>query len=99
MSVVCSPQAPSPSNCRRRRQENLYTRLNSYRIDGKFDTIDVTTFCRYSPILGNKEEIVANKEQKKVQKAAPKSNKQKKEMLKEKKASKQGGTGISLKKE
>ncbi len=32
---------------------------------------------------------MANKEQKKVQKSAPKSNKQKKEMLKEKKAAKQ----------
>ena len=42
--------------------------------------------------------IVANKEQKKVQKAAPKSNKQKKEMQKEKKAAKASG-GISLKKE
>ncbi len=43
---------------------------------------------------------MANKEQKKVQKAAPKSNKQKKEMLKEKKAAKQGsGSGITLKKE
>jgi len=42
---------------------------------------------------------VANKEQKKTQKAAPKSNKQKKEMLKEKKASKQGNSGLSLKKE
>ena len=42
---------------------------------------------------------MANKEQKKVQKAAPKSNKQKKEMLKEKKAAKQGNSGISMKKE
>lgn len=42
--------------------------------------------------------IVANKEQKKVQKAAPKSNKQKKEAQREKKAAK-SGTGISLKKE
>jgi hypothetical protein len=41
---------------------------------------------------------VANKEQKKVQKAAPKSNKQKKELQKEKKAAKSSG-GISLKKE
>jgi hypothetical protein len=41
---------------------------------------------------------VANKEQKKVQKAAPKSNKQKKEAQREKKATKEGG-GISLKKE
>jgi hypothetical protein len=41
---------------------------------------------------------VANKEQKKVQKAPPKSNKQKKEMQKEKKATKSAG-GISLKKE
>jgi hypothetical protein len=41
---------------------------------------------------------VANKEQKKVQKAAPKSNKQKKEAQREKKAAKLGG-GISLKKE
>jgi len=40
--------------------------------------------------------IVANKEQKKVQKAPPKSNKQKKEMQKEKKAAKAGN---SLKKE
>jgi len=42
---------------------------------------------------------VANKEQKKVQKAAPKSNKQKKELQKEKKAAKSGSTGIALKKE
>ena len=42
--------------------------------------------------------FVANKEQKKAQKAAPKSNKQKKEMQKEKKAAKSSG-GISLKKE
>jgi hypothetical protein len=41
---------------------------------------------------------MANKEQKKVQKAAPKSNKQKKEAQREKKAAK-SGTGISLKKE
>ena len=41
---------------------------------------------------------MANKEQKKVQKALPKSNKQKKEALREKKAAKQTG-GISLKKE
>jgi len=34
--------------------------------------------------------IVANKEQKKVQKAAPKSNKQKKEAQREKKAAKSG---------
>lgn len=40
--------------------------------------------------------IVANKEQKKVQKAPPKSNKQKKEMQREKKAAKAGN---SLKKE
>jgi len=40
--------------------------------------------------------IMANKEQKKVQKAPPKSNKQKKEMQREKKAAK---TGNSLKKE
>ena len=39
---------------------------------------------------------MANKEQKKVQKAPPKSNKQKKEMQREKKAAK---TGNSLKKE
>jgi hypothetical protein len=61
----------------------------------------------FSPILSalyalvnGKQEVrfVANKEQKKVQKAAPKSNKQKKEMQKEKKASKSSG-GISLKKE
>jgi hypothetical protein len=42
---------------------------------------------------------VANKEQKKVQKAAPKSNKQKKEMMKDKKAAKTSPSGISLKKE
>jgi hypothetical protein len=42
---------------------------------------------------------VANKEQKRVQKSAPKSNKQKKELQKEKKAAKAGGAGISLKKE
>jgi hypothetical protein len=41
---------------------------------------------------------VANKEQHKQQKAAPKSNKQKKEALKEKKASKAAGN-ITLKKE
>ncbi len=43
--------------------------------------------------------VVANKEQKKVQKAAPKSNKQKKEAQKEKKAAKSGSGGISLNKE
>jgi hypothetical protein len=43
--------------------------------------------------------IVANKEQRKVQKAAPKSNKQKKELQREKKAAKANSTGISLKKE
>lgn len=42
---------------------------------------------------------MANKEQKKVQKAAPKSNKQKKETQKEKKAAKSNSTGITLKKE
>jgi CheY-like chemotaxis protein len=42
---------------------------------------------------------LANKEQKKVQKAPPKSNKQKKEMQKEKKAAKTSGGGITLKKE
>jgi hypothetical protein len=41
---------------------------------------------------------LANKEQKKVQKAPPKSNKQKKEAQKEKKAAKLQG-GIPLKKE
>ncbi|HZR41738.1 MAG TPA: hypothetical protein VFB12_16575 [Ktedonobacteraceae bacterium] len=41
---------------------------------------------------------MANKEQKKVQKAPPKSNKQKKEAQKEKKAAKLGSS-ISLKKE
>jgi hypothetical protein len=41
---------------------------------------------------------VANKEQKKVQKAAPKSNKQKKEMQREKKAAKLANSN-SLKKE
>ena len=41
---------------------------------------------------------MANKEQKKVQKAAPKSNRIKKEALREKKAAKQGA-GLSLKKE
>ncbi len=40
---------------------------------------------------------MANKEQKKTQKAAPKSNKQKKEAAKEKRAAKE--SGISLKKE
>jgi hypothetical protein len=43
--------------------------------------------------------IMANKEQRKVQKAVPKSNKQKKEMQKEKKAAKANSSGISLKKE
>jgi len=53
----------------------------------------------YALINGFQEvSFVANKEQKKVQKAAPKSNKQKKEMQKEKKAAKSSG-GISLKKE
>jgi hypothetical protein len=42
---------------------------------------------------------VANKEQKKVQKAAPKSNKQKKELQKEKKAAKTGSPGLTVKKE
>jgi hypothetical protein len=42
---------------------------------------------------------VANKEQKKTQKAAPKSNKQKKQMQKEKKAAKASSGGITLKKE
>jgi hypothetical protein len=42
---------------------------------------------------------LANKEQRKVQKAPPKSNKQKKEMQKEKKAAKTSGEGITLKKE
>ncbi|GCE05992.1 hypothetical protein [Dictyobacter aurantiacus] len=41
---------------------------------------------------------MANKEQKKVQKAAPKSNKQKKEAQREKKAAKTGSS-FSLKKE
>ncbi|GHO83259.1 hypothetical protein [Dictyobacter formicarum] len=41
---------------------------------------------------------MANKEQKKVQKAAPKSNKQKKEAQREKKAAKAGGS-LSLRKE
>ena len=42
---------------------------------------------------------MANKEQKKTQKVAPKSNKQKKEATKEKKAAKEVGGGISLKKD
>jgi hypothetical protein len=42
---------------------------------------------------------VANKEQKKTQKAAPKSNKQKKQMQKEKKAAKVNPGSIILKKE
>ncbi len=42
---------------------------------------------------------MANKEQKKVQKAPPKSNKQKKAMQKEKKAAKSYSGGIDLKKE
>ena len=43
------------------------------------------------PIQRDQERcIVANKEQKKVQKAAPKSNKQKKEAQREKKAAKTG---------
>jgi len=40
---------------------------------------------------------VANKEQRKVQKAPPKSNKMKKEMRKEKKAAKTSSSGLSLK--
>jgi hypothetical protein len=40
---------------------------------------------------------LANKEQKKVQKAPPKSNKQKKERQKEKKAAKSSSSGIALK--
>jgi hypothetical protein len=51
-------------------------------------------FARFERQVG----IVANKEQKKVQKAAPKSNKQKKEAQKEKKAAKSGSGGISLNK-
>ena len=43
-------------------------------------------------------DLMANKEQKKEQKAAPKSNKQKKEAAKEKKAAKLNG-GITLNKE
>jgi hypothetical protein len=39
--------------------------------------------------------IMANKEQKKVQKAAPKSNKQKKEAQKEKKAAKTDKSSLS----
>ncbi len=55
---------------------------------------------RGAPGLPNQEvRIVANKEQKKVQKAAPKSNKQKKEAQREKKAAKAGSGGITLKKE
>ncbi|GAC1468877.1 MAG: hypothetical protein PVSMB2_37340 [Ktedonobacteraceae bacterium] len=42
---------------------------------------------------------MANKEQKKTQKVAPKSNKQKKEAAKEKKAAKETGGGIPLEKE
>ncbi len=42
---------------------------------------------------------MANKEQKKTQKAAPKSNKQKKQLQKEKKAAKASSGGITLKKE
>ena len=42
---------------------------------------------------------MANKEQKKTQKAAPKSNKQKKQMQKEKTAAKSNTGGITLKKE
>ncbi len=42
---------------------------------------------------------MANKEQKKVQKATPKSNKQKKEAQREKKAAKTGAGAIVLKKE
>ncbi|HLI87217.1 MAG TPA: hypothetical protein VKV37_00930 [Ktedonobacteraceae bacterium] len=42
---------------------------------------------------------MANKEQKKVQKAPPKSNKQKREALKEKRAAKASGSSLSLKKE
>ena len=42
---------------------------------------------------------MANKEQKKTPKVAPKSNKQKKQMQKEKKAAKSNTSGITLKKE
>ncbi|HEU5230618.1 MAG TPA: hypothetical protein VFU49_22540 [Ktedonobacteraceae bacterium] len=42
---------------------------------------------------------MANKEQRKVQKAPPKSNKQKREAQKEKKAAKAGTDSFSLKKE
>ena len=42
---------------------------------------------------------MANKEQKKAPKVAPKSNKQKKQMQKEKKAAKSNTSGITLKKE
>lgn len=49
---------------------------------------------RDNPLLPRQAggETVANKEQKKVQKAAPKSNKQKKEAMKEKKAAKSSKT-------
>ncbi len=42
---------------------------------------------------------MANKEQKKSQHPAPKSNKQKKQMQKEKKAAKTNASSIALKKE
>ncbi len=55
------------------------------------DTIEVSMESHGRPIQRNQERcIVANKEQKKVQKAAPKSNKQKKEAQREKKAAKTG---------
>jgi hypothetical protein len=43
----------------------------------------------------HEEVLMANKEQKKVQKAPPKSNKQKKEAQKEKKASKDSKSPLS----
>ena len=54
-------------------------------------TIEVAMDSHGEPIQHDQERcIVANKEQKKVQKAAPKSNKQKKEAQREKKAAKTG---------
>jgi hypothetical protein len=55
------------------------------------DIIEVAMESHGEPIQRDQERcIVANKEQKKVQKAAPKSNKQKKEAQREKKAAKTG---------
>jgi hypothetical protein len=75
----------------------LKCKSSNYLFLGESGTIQILTLIHQC--VQRRVCTLANKEQRKAQKAPPKSNKQKKEMQKEKKAAKSAGTGISLKKE